>query len=111
MLNITDECSNVKSIQDVNDLWNYKDETGQGKMDAKLVSCGQDKESGYNELKDKYNKYYSQYSEESVAKAMCECCKELKKSKTNPNWNDFYTCMEEKGFIKKLSFKGYLNNL
>jgi hypothetical protein len=95
------DCSEVKTIQDVNDLWNYKDEVGQGKTDASRVSCGQDKESGYNELKDKYKKYYSKYSEKDVAQAMCECCKELKKTKSNPNWDDFYASMKNKGFSKK----------
>ena len=109
MVNITDNCLDVKSIQDVNDLWDYKDEIGQGKTDGKRVSCGQDKESGYNELKDKYDKYYSKYSEEDVAKVMCECCKKLKKLKTNPNWDDFYDCMKSKGFTKELSLREYLN--
>jgi hypothetical protein len=98
---MTKDCSKVKTIEDVTDLWEYEDTNGGGKNDGKWVSCGQDgSASGYNELKDKYTKYYSTYSEEAVAKAMCQCCNELKKKKTNITWSDFYECMEDKGYKK-----------
>ncbi len=102
------ECKDIKTIEDVTSYWNYLDKIGLGNNDNNLVACGQDVNSnGYNELKDKYKKYYSHYQETSVAKAMCECCKEknsrglAKYGTSDDQWNHFYECMKSKGFIKK----------
>ncbi|WP_345972798.1 hypothetical protein [Sulfurimonas diazotrophicus] len=90
------DCSNVSSIQDVNDQYDYKDTHGGGRGDSTKVSCGQDKTSGYNELKDKFNKYFYQYLEKFVARAMCKCCKET----SGKSWQEFYDCMKNEGYNK-----------
>lgn len=101
------ECINMKTIENVTAHWNYLDSIGLGDRDNKLVACGQDTDSnGYNELKDKYDKYYSQYAESDVAKAMCECCEEknslgLASYGSGSQWAQFYKCMELKGFNKR----------
>jgi hypothetical protein len=99
------DCLSVNTIKDVNDLWSYTDPGNTGNNDRKWVSCGQDEEtSGYSELKDKFERYYEKngYSENEIAKAMCECCKELKGNipQTKITWDAFYNCMKEKGFDK-----------
>jgi len=100
-------CKDMKTIEDVTSSWSYLDAVGLGDNDNRLVACGQDTDSnGYNELKDKYNKYYSHYLETDVAKAMCECCKEknskgLARYASGDQWNQFYECMKSKGFNKK----------
>ncbi|MCK5294887.1 MAG: hypothetical protein KAJ49_09560 [Arcobacteraceae bacterium] len=101
------ECKDIKTIEDVTAHWSYLDAIGLGDRDNRLVACGQDTDSnGYNELKDKYTKYYSQYAEADVAKAMCACCKEKNSSglahyASGSQWEQFYKCMENKGFLKK----------
>lgn len=93
-------CDGLETIEEVTDQWDYVDTNPGGSSDSDKVSCGQDVESsGYNELKDKFNKYYTGYDESDVAEAMCECCKE-KGSDSSYSWDDFYECMEEKGFKK-----------
>lgn len=101
------DCSNVKTIKDVNDLWEYEDKRALGLGDSSKVSCGQSLlGSGYSELKDKYDKYYSDYDESEIAKAMCECCNELKEGRDlraalgYDEWEAFYACMEKKGYKK-----------
>lgn len=101
------DCNKVETIEDVTSGWSYLDAIGLGDRDNTLVACGQDTDSnGYNELKDKYNKYYSHYSEKDIAKAMCECCKEknsggLARYSSGTQWEQFYNCLESKGFKKK----------
>ena len=92
----SNDCSKVQSIQDVNDQYDYVDTTGGGHGDRTKVSCGQDKKSGYNELKDKFRKYYQDYSEKFVARAMCKCCKET----SGKSWQEFYDCMKKKNYQK-----------
>ncbi|MDD2356473.1 MAG: hypothetical protein PHX13_01010 [Thiovulaceae bacterium] len=49
----------------------------------------------YNELKDKFLKYFNGVTKESyVAKLMCECCKKLKPTgKEKVLWSNFYKCI------------------
>jgi len=100
-------CKDVKTIEDVTAKWSYIDSIGLGDNDNRLVACGQDTDSnGYNELKDKYVKYYSHYLEADVAKAVCECCKEkntrgLASYASGDQWHQFYECMKSKGFHKR----------
>ena len=107
MTNITrksKDCSKVSTIKDVNDLWDYKDEHGGGKHDAKWVSCGQDVEnSGYSELKDKFDKYFDGVAKEKwMGKLMCQCCNELKPTGTEKvSWKDFYKCLLSKVSAEK----------
>ncbi len=93
------DCSSVSTIQDVNDLWDYKDEHGGGKHDAEFVSCGQDKKSsGYGELKDKFNKYFNGITKEKwISELMCACCNKLKPTgEEKVTWKDFYKCIMSK---------------
>ncbi len=97
----------IQTIEDVTSHWKYLDAIGLGDRDNRLVACGQDTDSnGYNELKDKYNKYYSHYPEADIARAMYECCKEknsggLARYLTGTQWEQFYECLKLKGFNKK----------
>jgi len=87
------DCSNVKKITDVTDQIDYNDTNGSGKGDAKWVSCGQD--GSYNELQDKYNKYFSNINEALISSIMCKCCKKLKPTgKEKVTWLEFYKCMK-----------------
>ena len=90
------DCSKVKKISDVTNQVDYVDDNAGGKNDSKLVSCGQD--DSYNELRDKYNKHFSDISsEELIAQIMCKCCKELKPTgKEKVTWLEFYKCMKSK---------------
>jgi hypothetical protein len=100
-------CNDVNTIEDVTEKWSYLDALGLGDRDNQLVACGQDTDSnGYNELKDKYEKYYSHYPEKDIAKAMCECCQEknaggLARYLSGNQWEQFYKCLEFKGYTKK----------
>ena len=89
-------CSNVEKITDVTDQVDYDDTIGGGHGDSKWVSCGQD--GSYNELKDKFLKYFKGVTNESyVAKLMCECCKKVKPTgKEKVLWSNFYKCMLSK---------------
>lgn len=90
------DCSKVKKISDVTNQVDYVDDNAGGKNDSKLVSCGQD--DSYNELRDKYNKHFSDISsEELIAQIMCKCCKSLKPTgKEKVTWLEFYECMKSK---------------
>jgi hypothetical protein len=88
------ECSEVSSIQDVNNQYDYTDTHSGGRGDSSKVSCGQN--DSYNELRDKYNKHYSGAQEEDIAEAMCKCCK----TTSGKTWDEFYKCMENEGFNK-----------
>jgi len=90
------DCSNVKKITDVTDQIDYDDTRGGGQDDSKLVSCGQG--GGYNELKNKYDKYFKNISgipEKLIASIMCNCCKKLKPTgQERVSWLEFYKCMK-----------------
>ncbi|KAB7890299.1 hypothetical protein [Poseidonibacter ostreae] len=92
------DCTQVKRITDITDQVDYEDKKSGGKTDSQKVSCGQS--NGYNELKDKYDKYFKNVKgipEELIAKIMCKCCKKLKPTgKENVSWNDFYKCMRSR---------------
>jgi len=91
-------CNNIKKITDITDQIQYQDQKAGGKGDSEQVSCGQS--NGYNELKDKYNKYFKDVKgipEELIASIMCNCCKKLKPTgKEKVSWNDFYKCMRSR---------------
>lgn len=88
-------CSNVSTIQDVNNQYNYTDTHSGGLGDWNKVSCGQ--KNGYNELYDKYIRHYSGKPQDEVAKAMCKCCE----TTSGKSWDDFYDCMAKQGFTKR----------
>lgn len=99
MLNMFEasQCFTVSSIQEVNSLYNYIDGNPGGFGDNKKVSCGQN--GSYNELRNKYNLYYSHYRESEVAKAMCRCCKLA----SGQSWDYFYELMKKEGYHRKIS--------
>lgn len=89
--------SSQKSIKDINDLYDYKDEHPQGKKDSLFVACGQC--NGYNELQYIYNEKLESHiskgiiKKDEAIKALSECCAELK----NPrNREDFYRKLSQK---------------
>ena len=92
------DCSNVKKITDVTDQVDYDDTHGGGRGDSTWVSCGQD--GSYNELKNKYDKYFKNIigiPEKLVASIMCKCCKKLKPTgKEKVTWLQFYICMKSR---------------
>ena len=92
------DCNNVEKITDITDQIEYNDKKDGGKGDSQKVSCGQD--NGYNELQDKYNKYFKNVKgipEKLIASIMCKCCKKLKPTgKETVSWNDLYKCMRSK---------------
>lgn len=92
------DCTKVEKITDITNQVNYKDKENGGRGDSQKVSCGQD--NGYNELKDKYDKYFKNVQgipEKLIATIMCNCCKKLKPTgKENVTWNDFYKCMRSR---------------
>lgn len=91
------DCNKVFSIRDVNDQYHYTDTHSQGLADSVKVSCGQN--GSYNELRDKYNKYYSHYREQDIAQAMCRCCKLA----SGQSWDYFYSLMDKEGYRRKMS--------
>lgn len=98
-------CQNITKITDITDQIDYEDKKSGGLGDSTWVSCGQ--VNGYNELKNKYTKYFKGFTEESIAKIMCKCCKSLKPTgREKVSWKDFYKCMKSKssheGFIQVL---------
>lgn len=88
-------CSNVSTIQDVNNQYKYTDTHPHGPFDWNRVSCGQKNNS--NELYDKYIRHYWGKPQDEVAKAMCECCK----TTSGKSWDLFYECMAQRGFTKR----------
>lgn len=91
-------CNDVRKITDITRQVQYEDKKAGGRGDAQQVSCGQD--NGYNELQDKYNKYFKDVKgipEKLIASIMCQCCKKLKPTgKEKVTWNDFYKCMRSR---------------
>lgn len=105
------KCEEVITIKDFHDkVGEWIDPKDGGLGDRIKVSCKQIKthDSLYDELKNKFDKYYfGHYSEKQVAQAMCECCKE----KSNPpksfatlfledQWGSYYECMDSKGIYR-----------
>lgn len=96
LMNKINEAS-PKSIKDINDLYDYKDEHPQGKKDSIFVACGQCNE--YNELQYIYDEKLEPHiskgiiKKDEAIKALSECCAELK----NPrNREDFYRKLSQK---------------
>lgn len=89
-------CIDITRIKDINDKYDYTDKANPHGRDPKLLSCGQSE--GYNELQRVYRRYYFAYTEESVAKAMCEFCN--KHTPATSTHERFHTFMKGKGFIK-----------
>ena len=90
-----------KSIKDINDLYNYKDEHPQGEGDSELVACGQD--GTYNELWYIYDTHLKpsidegKITEQQAINALGTACKSL----ANPRLRtDFYHHLEKKLGIK-----------
>lgn len=96
-------CDEVKRISDITDQVDYDDKKSGGKSDSQQVSCGQD--GSYNELKDKYDRYFKDVKgipEELIARIMCRCCKKLKPTgKEKVSWQQFYICMKSKLTMEK----------
>ncbi len=93
------DCSKVKTIEEVTELWEHEDKVGGGQNDSKWVSCGQDgSTSGYSELKKNFDRNFKGITNESwMAKLMCQCCKKLKPTgKEKVTWLEFYKCLESK---------------
>lgn len=86
-----------KSIKDINDLYDYKDEHPQGKKDSQFVACGQC--NGYNELQYIYDEKLEPHISKGIIKkaeaikALSECCAELKSLR---NREDFYKKLSQK---------------
>lgn len=98
------KCEDIQSIKDLHDkIGAWKDNYPGGAGDNKKVSC---KQTGatYDELMDKYRRYYSRYPEKSIAQAMCKCCQnkltQIQKVFALDEWDAFYDCMRDHGFIK-----------
>lgn len=103
------KCEDIQSIKDFHQkLGEWNDYHGGGKGDSSKVSCKQVGKK-YDELLDKYNKYYKgHYTEKQVAQAMCKCCKEKKQMEPttmaemvfDDEWERFYKCMGRHGIYK-----------
>lgn len=73
------DCFDVESIQEINDQFNYNDESNDNRdIDEEYVACGQSER--YNELRYIYAKYLEEYIErEQITKqealeALCWTC-------------------------------------
>lgn len=102
-----EEFQKIKTIEEMQNLLGgtYIDKK-KDPTDGTRVSCLQDEKSGYSELEDKFNEYYSEYPEHVVAKAMAIFClqkKEILKDCTKKDqWECFYDYMDTLG-IKKVT--------
>lgn len=84
-----------KSIQDINDKYDYDDENPQGKGDSEQVACGQN--GSYNELQYIYNNHLKPWvddgsiTEQDAINALDSACSSL----GNPRDRDeFYKHLE-----------------
>lgn len=88
-----DPCFDVKTIKNINDQYDYKDEVPQGKGDALKVSCGQS--NNYNELQYIYDEKLNipiilgHITEDEAMKALCEACKTLPNPRSREDFYDF----------------------
>lgn len=75
-------CSDVTSIEDVNNKFSYFDEYPNGKGDDTEIACGQN--GSYNELKHFFTKWLQPhiekgtFSKDQVIEAICCACYEIK---------------------------------
>ncbi|WP_053160618.1 hypothetical protein [Pseudomonas sp. P1.8] len=85
----------AKTISDINDKYDYKDENPGGKQDAKLVSCAQCGE--YNELSYIYTQKLkplidkNKISHEEAIQALDEACAKLENPRTRVKFYEFLT--------------------
>ncbi|QUI62501.1 hypothetical protein GSF04_08220 [Pseudoalteromonas sp. A22] len=86
-----------KTIKDINNKYDYKDEYPQGEGDSDNVACGQD--GSYNELQYIYNTYLKpevtsgNITEKDAIEALDSACSSL----NNPRKReDFYSHLEDK---------------
>ena len=99
--NTFNKCIDVKSIQDINDQFDYEDIHPQGNGDSPLVSCGQD--DSYNELEYIYDEKLKSFVDEEVItkqqaiNALCAACHDLSTQRAR---NDFYKYLEKELRIK-----------
>ncbi|WP_300671543.1 hypothetical protein [Desulfoluna sp.] len=91
------KCVGIKSIKDINDQYDYKDEKPKGDGDSPVVACGQN--DSYNELQNIYDNKLASFvssqriTEKEAIHALCEACRELK----NPRGrDDFYKYLSKK---------------
>lgn len=99
------KCEDIQSIKDLHDKFGpWKDQNPGGPGDKTKVSC---KQTGatYDELMDKYKKYYQgHYTEKQVAQAMCKCCQnkltDIQKIFAIDEWYTFYDCMSKQGIYR-----------
>lgn len=92
-----EKCSEIQSIQDINDKFDYEDEIPNGEGDPELVACGQD--GNYNELQYIYEKKLAKHvtsgeiTQQDALDALCLACHELE---TPRNRQDFYQYLTNK---------------
>lgn len=85
------------SINEINELYDYKDEHPQGRKDSLFVACGQC--NGYNELQYIYDEKLEPHISKGIIKqadairALSECCAELKAPRDR---EDFYRKLSQK---------------
>lgn len=90
------KCSDVESIEDINNQFDYIDERPNGPGDNPKVACGQD--NGYNELEYIFTEYLEPFIEageitnQQALDALCYACHEL----PNPrDRKDFYQYLSD----------------
>lgn len=87
----------AKTIQEINDQYDYEDKKSGGSTDSSLVSCGQC--TGYNELKYIYDEKLkpfidnSKFTKQEAITALEETCSELKNPRKR---SDFYQKLSTK---------------
>lgn len=97
------KCSDVKTIDQINDQYKYKDEKPRGSGDGPLVACGQDEKSGYNEIDYIFKNILQKHidnketTEEKAIDALCLACANLKNPRRR---TDFYAYLEKELDIK-----------
>ena len=93
-------CDKVRTITDINKLYNYDDEKPNGPNDREYVACGQ--KGNYNELQNIYDEKLKPYiergniTEEEVIKALCEVCEEMHKVSKRKKREIFEKKLEQK---------------
>ncbi|NBA98561.1 hypothetical protein GUY40_27155 [Pseudomonas sp. R5(2019)] len=87
----------LKSIEDINNLYDYQDEHPRGKKDSLFVACGQCE--GCNDLQHIYDEKLAPHVSKGIIKkadaikALAACCAELNAPR---NREDFYRKLSQK---------------
>lgn len=99
----------IKNLHDMREFLgiSYRDKSNKDKKSDNIkVSCAQ--ENGYDELKDKYEKYYKAYPEYIFAKAACLFCLQKRTlvaehlgEDAETQWGVFYDYLSEELGIEK----------